>query len=215
MRVAGQELIDQTEAALQENPDLPLADQALIVAQGSFGLTFSGDFVGGELIARRALGLGERDGDAAMTVWSLTTMAVAVKTQGRYEAALALTGRAVQLASDSADDSARMRHPNFIHGMVLCDCDRMDDAALAFVTAAEESSAPTPARCWAGRRPTRPCSTNSNTVVTSTARRADPGPPTRDRIRVAGVHRHAIAPPCSRVGTTGRASSTTSRCTAS
>jgi ATP/maltotriose-dependent transcriptional regulator MalT len=75
-----------------------------------------------------------------MTVWSLTTMAVAVKTQGRYEEELALTGRAVQLAFDSPDDSARMRHPNFIHGMVLCDCDRMDDAALAFGTAAAESS---------------------------------------------------------------------------
>ena len=136
----GEELIEQTEAALTENPDMPLADQALIVAQGSFGRTFSGDFLGGELIARRALELAERDRDAAMTVWSLTTMAVAVKTQGRYEEALALTRTAVRLAFDSPDDSARMRHPHFIHGMVLCDCDLMDDAALAFRKAADESS---------------------------------------------------------------------------
>lgn len=37
----GQELIDLTESTLTENPDMPLADQALIMAQGSFGRTFS------------------------------------------------------------------------------------------------------------------------------------------------------------------------------
>jgi tetratricopeptide (TPR) repeat protein len=135
----GQELIDLTESTLTENPDMPLADQALIMAQGSFGKTFSGDYAGGELTARRALALAERAGDPAMIVWSMTTMAVAVKTQGRYEEALDLTRTAVRLAFDGANDSARMRHPNFIHGMVLCDCDLMDDATVAFRKAATES----------------------------------------------------------------------------
>jgi hypothetical protein len=53
----GAELIEQTEAALTEKPDMELADQALIVAQGSYGRTFSGDFVGGELVARRGSAL--------------------------------------------------------------------------------------------------------------------------------------------------------------
>jgi predicted ATPase len=53
----GAELIEQTEAALTEKPDMGLADQALIVAQGSYGRTFSGDFVGGELVARRGSAL--------------------------------------------------------------------------------------------------------------------------------------------------------------
>jgi hypothetical protein len=74
-----------------------------------------------------------------MIVWSMTTMAVAVKPQGRYEEALDLTRTAVRLAFDGANDSARMRHPNFIHGMVLCDCDLMDDATVAFRKAATES----------------------------------------------------------------------------
>jgi len=44
----GMELIDQTEAALNASPDMPLTDQAFLLAQSSFGPTFSGDLLGGD-----------------------------------------------------------------------------------------------------------------------------------------------------------------------
>src|SRR5215216_3254916 len=64
-------------------PGLQLQDQALLLTQASYGRTFAGDFVGGEATARRALAVAERAGSTAMTVWSLSAMSPAVKTQGR------------------------------------------------------------------------------------------------------------------------------------
>jgi DNA-binding CsgD family transcriptional regulator/tetratricopeptide (TPR) repeat protein len=132
------ELIDRAQAELASSPDMPLADQAFILTQGSYGRTLSGDLIKGELDARRALGLAEQSGDTAMTVWSLTALSVAVKTQGRYGEAVELTSRAVQLALDAPDDAARHRGPFFMHGMALCDADLMDDAAAAYRRAANE-----------------------------------------------------------------------------
>jgi DNA-binding CsgD family transcriptional regulator len=73
-----------------------------------------------------------------MIAWSLTTLSVAVKTQGRYGEALQLTGSAVRVAFEPPDEQARLRHPHFFHGLALCDADFMDDAAAAYRKAAEE-----------------------------------------------------------------------------
>jgi DNA-binding CsgD family transcriptional regulator len=134
----GAELIAQAEAALAASPGLSAADQSLVLAQASYGRTFSGDFLGGEATARRALELAESAADVAMTVWSLTTMSVAVKTQGRYPEALAPTQRAVGLAFKPPNTAARLRHPHFFLGMALCDADRLGEARVAYRKAVEE-----------------------------------------------------------------------------
>ena len=72
-------LIDRAEATLAAVPDLPPADQSLVLAQTSLARSFAGDPVGGEDMARRALDAAERSGDTAMTVWSLAALSVAVK----------------------------------------------------------------------------------------------------------------------------------------
>lgn len=132
------ELIERAESALNEAPDLSPADRSLVLAQASYGRTFSGDLVGGEATARRALEQAESCGDVATTVWSLTTMSVAVKSQGRYAEALDLTGRAVALAFEPPNPDARLRHPLFFHGLVLSDSDRPADARVAFDRALDE-----------------------------------------------------------------------------
>ena len=132
------ELIHQAEAALAGTATLSAADRALILAQASFGRTFSGDLVGGEESARAAVELARRCGDTGMTVWSLTTLAFAVKTQGRYGEALDLTRQAVHLASSAADESGRLRHPHFFHGMALCDADRTVEAREAYRIGVDE-----------------------------------------------------------------------------
>jgi DNA-binding CsgD family transcriptional regulator/tetratricopeptide (TPR) repeat protein len=132
------ELIDQAEAALQ-SPALRLPDQSLVLTQASYGRTFSGDFTGGEAMARRALELAERAGSTAMMVWSLAALSVPVKTQGRYGEALGLTRRAVALAFDPADSEARLRHPHFFLAMALSDSDVFDEARLAYLRAISES----------------------------------------------------------------------------
>jgi DNA-binding CsgD family transcriptional regulator len=132
------ELVEQSETALRVSR-LPLADQALVLAQESYGKTFSGDFIGGESTARRALEVAERSGDAAMTAWSLAALSVPVKTQGRYGEALGLTRRAVALAFEPVNDAARLRHPHFFLAMASCDSDQVEDARLAYARAIEES----------------------------------------------------------------------------
>lgn len=133
-----QELIQRAEAALT-SPALRLPEQALVLAQASYGRTFSADFTGGEATARRALELALRCGDPAMTVWSMAALSVAVKAQGRYSEALALARRAVALTFDPVDSEARLRHPHFFLAMALCDSDLVDEARLAYVRAIEES----------------------------------------------------------------------------
>jgi DNA-binding CsgD family transcriptional regulator len=131
-------LVDRAEAALRA-PGLRLEDQALVLTQASYGRTFGGDFVGGEDTARRALAVAERAGSTAMTVWSLSAMSLAVKTQGRYGEALALARRVVALAFDPRDDEARRRHPHFFLAMTLADADCLDEAKDAYVRALEEA----------------------------------------------------------------------------
>jgi DNA-binding CsgD family transcriptional regulator len=131
-------LVDRAESALRA-PGLHLKDKALVLTQASYGRTFSGDFVGGEATARRALALGKRAASVAMIVWSLSALSVAVKTQGRYAEALASTRRAVGLAFDPPEDEARLRHPHFFLGMALADADRFREAKEAYAHAISES----------------------------------------------------------------------------
>jgi DNA-binding CsgD family transcriptional regulator/tetratricopeptide (TPR) repeat protein len=131
-------LVDRAESALRA-PGLQLKDQALVLTQASYGRTFSGDFVGGEATTRRALALAERAGSVEMIVWSLSALSVAVKTQGRYAEALALTRRAVGLAFDPPEDEARLRHPLFFLGMALADADCFPEAKEAYGHAISES----------------------------------------------------------------------------
>jgi tetratricopeptide (TPR) repeat protein len=131
-------LVDRAESALRA-PGLQLQDQALVLTQASYGRTFAGDFVGGEATARRALAVAERAGSTAMTVWGLAALSVAVKTQGRYGEALALTHRAVALAFEPHNDEARLRYPHFFFGMTLADADRLEEAKDAYARALEES----------------------------------------------------------------------------
>lgn len=132
------DLIAHAEAVLAQPPGLGLADQSLVLAQASYGRTFSGDFVGGEATARRAVELGERAQSTAMTVWSLTAMSVAVRTQGRYAEALRLTERALALAFEPVDSEARLRHPHFFVAMAMADSDRDEEARRAFELAVSE-----------------------------------------------------------------------------
>ncbi len=132
------ELVEFAESTLEHGPDLPLTARSLVLAQASYGQTFSGDIVRGETTARRALEIAERSGDMGLTVWSLTTLSVAVKWQGRYAEALACTRRAVAIASDPRNPLARLRHPNFFLGMVLCDSDLIDEACAAYGEALDE-----------------------------------------------------------------------------
>ena len=135
----GPELIDRAEATL-EAPGLSDAQKSLVLAQASYGRTFSGDFVGGETTARRALEHAEHAEDIAMTVWSLCTLTVPVKAQGRYGEALTLSRRAVDLAFDPPNAAARLRHPYFFLGMSLIDADLLDEARVAFRRAVDECS---------------------------------------------------------------------------
>lgn len=132
------ELIERAESALRSSA-LRQPDRALVLTQASFGRIFSGDFVGGEQTARRALDLAERAGSVAMTVWSLAALSVAVKTQGRYLEALDVGRRIVTLTFDPVDSEARHRHPHFFLAMALTDSDRFDEARSAYQRAIEES----------------------------------------------------------------------------
>lgn len=123
-----EDLIAQAQAALDARPALSDAQQALVLAQSSYGRTFGGDLLGGEADARAALELAERAEDTSTTVWSLTTLSFAVKTQGRYAEAVELTERAARAAVDGPDKQGRLRHPHFFLGMALCDADRMAEA---------------------------------------------------------------------------------------
>ncbi|MEY2476984.1 MAG: hypothetical protein QOG87_2299 [Actinomycetota bacterium] len=132
------ELIDRAETALRTSA-LTLPQQALVLTQASYGSAFSGDYLGGEATARRALDAAERSGSIEMTAWSLSAMSLSVKTQGRYSDALALTRRAVALTFDPIDNGARLRHPHFFLAMVLADADRTHEASDAYARAIQEA----------------------------------------------------------------------------
>ena len=135
----GPELIARAGRALT-SPNLRPADRALVLAQMSYGMTFSGDFVGGEATARQALDIAERARSTAMTVWSLCGASVPTKTQGRFREALSMATRASELAFEPIDREARLRHPFFFVGMALADCDLFEEARVAYGRAIDEAA---------------------------------------------------------------------------
>lgn len=108
------------------------SDEMLVLAQESWALTYSGDPVAGEAVANRALDIAGQAGEAAMEVWPLTALLVAVGRQGRYGEALGHAQRAADLASRSPDLRTRPLQPRFFLGLALFDCDLVNEARIAY-----------------------------------------------------------------------------------
>jgi tetratricopeptide (TPR) repeat protein len=131
------ELIDLAQASLA-GAGLRPSDQVLILAQQSWALTYTGDPRAGESAAGRGLVIAEQASDAAMTVWALTALLVAVGRQGRYGEALAHARRAAALAADSPDTRSLPLQPKFFLGLALFDCDLVGEARAAFRAALDD-----------------------------------------------------------------------------
>ena len=114
------------------------SDQVLMLAQQSWALTYTGDPRAGESAAARGLGIAEHAGDAAMTVWALTALLVAVGRQGRFGEALAHARRAAALAAGSHDTRSLPLQPKFFLGLALYDCDLVDEARAAYRAALDD-----------------------------------------------------------------------------
>jgi DNA-binding CsgD family transcriptional regulator len=126
------ELITVAEASMAGLPPLQPSDQVLMLAQQSWALTYTDDPRAGESAARRALVIADQAGDAAMTVWALTALLVAVGRQGRFGEALAHARRAAALAANSPDTRALPLQPKLFLGLALFDCDLVDEARAAY-----------------------------------------------------------------------------------
>jgi len=132
------ELITVAQASLAGSARLLPSDQVLILVQQSWALVYTGDPRAGESAASRALVIAEQAGDAAMTVWALTALMVAVGRQGRYAEALAHSRRAAALAAGSHDMRSLPLHPKFFLGLALFDCDLVGEARAAFREALDD-----------------------------------------------------------------------------
>jgi DNA-binding CsgD family transcriptional regulator/tetratricopeptide (TPR) repeat protein len=132
------ELIAVAQASLASSARLQPSEQVLMLAQQSWALTYTGDPRAGESAAGRALVIAEQAGDAAMTVWALTALLVAVGRQGRYGEALADARRAVALAAGSHDTRSLPLQPKFFLGLALFDCDLIGEARAAYRDALDD-----------------------------------------------------------------------------
>jgi tetratricopeptide (TPR) repeat protein len=132
------ELIAVAQASLAGSARLRPSDQVLVLAQQSWALTYTGDPRAGESAASRGLVIAEQAGDAAMMVWALTALLVAVGRQGRYGEALAHAGRAAALAAASRDTRSLPLQPKFFLGLALFDCDLVSDARAAYREALDD-----------------------------------------------------------------------------
>ncbi|MDG6110187.1 AAA family ATPase [Dactylosporangium aurantiacum] len=132
------ELIAVVEASLAARTGLPAPAEALMLAQQSWALTYTDDPRAGESAARRALSIAEHAGDAAMTVWALTGLLVAVGRQGRFEEALGHARRAAGLAAGSRDVRSLPLQPKFFLGLALFDCDLVAEARAAYRQALDD-----------------------------------------------------------------------------
>jgi DNA-binding CsgD family transcriptional regulator/tetratricopeptide (TPR) repeat protein len=131
------ELIVLAQASLAGSGLRP-SDQVLVLAQQSWALTYTGDPRAGEAAADRGLVIAQQAGDAAMTVWALTALLVAVGRQGRYGEALAHARRAAALAADSRDTRSLPLKPKFFLGLALFDCDLVLEARAAYREALDD-----------------------------------------------------------------------------
>jgi DNA-binding CsgD family transcriptional regulator len=131
------ELIALAEASL-DSTDLGPSGQVMVLAQQSWALTYSGDPRAGESAAGRALAIAEEASDAAMTVWALTALLVAVGRQGRFGEALVHGRRAAVLAAEAQDLRSLPLQPQFFLGLTLVDCDLVSEARAAFREALED-----------------------------------------------------------------------------
>jgi len=132
------ELIPVAQASLSGPARLRPSDQVLMLAQQSWALVYTGDPGAGESAASRALVIAEQAGDAAMTVWALTALLVAVGRQGRYGEALACARQAAALAAGSPDTRSLPLQPKFFLGLALFDCDLVTEARAAYREALDE-----------------------------------------------------------------------------
>jgi DNA-binding CsgD family transcriptional regulator/tetratricopeptide (TPR) repeat protein len=126
------EVIAVAQASLAGSALLLPTDRVMILAQQSWALTYSGDPRSGESAATQGLGIAEQARDAAMTVWALTALLVAVGRQGRFGEALAHARRAAALAAGSHDMRSLPLQPKFFLGLALFDCDLVDEARVAY-----------------------------------------------------------------------------------
>jgi DNA-binding CsgD family transcriptional regulator/tetratricopeptide (TPR) repeat protein len=133
------ELITVAQAALENAPGLRAFEEVPMLAQQSWASTFTGDHRGGEAAARRALVIAEQAGDAAITVWALAALLIAIGRQGRYGEALAHAQRAAALAADAHTGSLPLK-PKFFLGLALFDCDRVAEARAAYRSALDDES---------------------------------------------------------------------------
>jgi DNA-binding CsgD family transcriptional regulator len=132
------ELITIAQASLTGSNRLRPSDQVLMLAQQSWALVYSGDPGAGESAARRALVIAEQAGDAAMMVWALTALLVAVGREGRFGEALAHARRAAALAADSQDRRSLPLQPKLFLGLALFDCDLVGEARAAYREALDD-----------------------------------------------------------------------------
>ncbi|WP_460715588.1 helix-turn-helix transcriptional regulator [Nocardioides dilutus] len=126
------------EASLRVSDRLGPAEQALMLAQQSWALTYTGDPRAGESAAARALAIAEQASDRAMSVWALTALLVAVGRQARFDEALTHARRAATLAADSPDARLLPLQPKFFLGLALFDCDQVGEARAAFREALDD-----------------------------------------------------------------------------
>ena len=131
------EVIALAEAGLA-GPGLRPSDRVLMLAQQSWAFTYTGDPRAGESAAARGLGIAERAGDAAMTVWALTALLVAVGRQGRFGEALLHARRAATLAAGAHDIRSLPLQPKYFLGLALADCDLIEEARVAYRAALDD-----------------------------------------------------------------------------
>jgi DNA-binding CsgD family transcriptional regulator len=126
------ELIAVVQTSLADVKALRPYEQVPMLAQQSWVQTYTGDPRAGEAASRRALAIAEQAGDAAMTVWALTALLVAVGRQGRFDEALSHARRAAALADASRDTRSLPLRPKLFLGLALFDCDLVEEARTAF-----------------------------------------------------------------------------------
>jgi DNA-binding CsgD family transcriptional regulator len=133
-----EEVVSVAEATLAMSPGLHPVQQVPVLAQQSWAHTLSGDQDAGAAVARRALAVAEEAGDAAMTVWALSALLVAVGRQGRYGEALDHARRAAALAAREPVTRALPLQPAFFLGLALFDCDLLPEARAAYREALDD-----------------------------------------------------------------------------